>query len=370
MMQAYRSTLSFKWKRFGKSFALVCFMGVACVSLSACGSVGYYSQAVGGHFKLMRARQPIDKLLSDDQTAPELREKLQTLMDARQFASEYLLLPDNDSYSTYVETGREAVTWNVVAAAEFSLQARTWCFPIAGCVNYRGYFDRAAADEYAAVLARENYDVSVDGASAYSTLGWFDDPVLDTMLRGGDVRFVGTLFHELAHQVLYIKGDSNFNEAFATFVEQVGVRSWLEKRGEAGRIAAYDASQDRVEGFVALLKQTRDALQNLYAQDLPDESMRREKKRVFDEMLANYESLKQSWGGYAGYDNWFKRELNNARLVAVSTYRHNVPAFQAMYDEAGQDMATFYALAKSMTNLSYSERQQRLQAYLQSGRNG
>ena len=337
---------------------------MTAVSLSACGTIGYYSQAVGGHFKLMRARQPIDELLSDDSTSPELREKLQTLMDARQFASEHLLLPDNDSYSTYVETGREAVTWNVVAAEEFSLQARTWCFPVAGCVSYRGYFERADADEYAAELSQENYDVAVGGASAYSTLGWFDDPVLDTMLRGGDVRYVGTLFHELAHQVLYVKGDSNFNEAFATFVEQIGVRAWLRYRGEAERIAAYDDSQSRVEGFVGLLKQTRDALQDLYARDLPEDAMRAAKQSVFEEMRANYASLKISWGGYAGYDNWFKRELNNARLVAVSTYRRNIPAFTALYGEAGEDMATFYSLAKTLSESGYTERQQRLQQYL------
>ena len=317
----------------------------------------------------MRARQPIDEVLRDDRTSPELREKLQTLMDARQFASEHLLLPDNDSYSTYVETGREAVTWNVVAAEEFSLQAKTWCFPVAGCVSYRGYFDRADADEYAAELAQENYDVAVGGASAYSTLGWFDDPVLDTMLRGGDVRYVGTLFHELAHQVLYVKNDSNFNEAFATFVEQVGVQAWLKHRGEADRIAAYDASQKRVEDFVGLLKQTRDDLQDLYVRDLPEDDMRTSKQAVFEQMRENYESLKLSWGGYTGYDNWFKRELNNARLVAVSTYRRNVPAFHALYKEAGQDMSTFYSLAKSLSELDYKERQERLQEYLDAGKN-
>ncbi len=360
MMQEPRPTHSFRCKRLFR----VCVLTVAAAALSGCGSIGYYSQAVGGHFKLMRARQSIDELLSDAGTPPELREKLQTLMDARVFASEHLLLPDNDSYSTYVETGREAVTWNVVAAEEFSLQARTWCFPVAGCVSYRGYFDRADADEYAAELAQQSYDVAVGGASAYSTLGWFDDPVLDTMLRGDDVRYVGTLFHELAHQVLYIKDDSNFNEAFATFVEQIGVHAWLRHRGEAGRIAAYDASQKRVEGFAGLLKQTRDALQTLYARDLPEQAMRKAKQVVFEQMRADYETLKMSWDGYAGYDNWFKRELNNARLVAVSTYRRNVPAFHALYIEAGEDMATFYSMAKTLSELAYAERQQRLQEYL------
>lgn len=338
-------------------------LAATVVLLVGCSNVGYYSQAVGGHVRLMLAREPIEKLLADEATPDELRGKLRTLVDARQFAIERLQLPDNDSYGSYVETGRDAVTWNVVAAEEFSLKARTWCFPVAGCVSYRGYFDKADAEQYAARLADENYDVSVGGASAYSTLGWFDDPVLDTMLRGGDVRYVGTLFHELAHQVLYIKDDSNFNEAFATFVEQQGMRLWLAERGEGERIEIYNASQARVVEFLALLKQTRDALQTIYAQELPEEAMRQAKQAAFDDMRSDYESLKQEWGGYGGYDNWFKRELNNARLVAVSTYRRDVPAFQMMYDEAGQDMSAFFDLARQVGKLPYEERRRRIAEY-------
>lgn len=337
---------------------------VFIVPLSSCSTVGYYSQAVGGHFKLMRARQPIKEILADEDADPELQEKLQTLVDARAFAAAELLLPDNDSYSTYVETGRSAVTWNVVAAEEFSLRPKTWCFPVAGCVSYRGYFDRADADAYAATLAQGNFDVSVGGASAYSTLGWFDDPVLDTMLRGGDIRYVGTLFHELAHQVLYVKDDSDFNEAYATFVEQIGVRRWLAHRDEASRIPGYDAWLLRVEEFVALLKRTRESLQALFETDLPANAMRDVKQNVFDIMQDEYQVLKESWGGYAGYDNWFKRDINNARLVAVSTYRRNVPAFYAMYEEADQDLARFYAIAREVSKLPIKERSAKLDEYL------
>ena len=333
--------------------------------LSSCSSVGYYAQAVGGHFKLMRARQPIDEILLDESTDPELRGRLQTLVDARQYAIEELLLPDNDSYSTYVETGRTAVTWNVVAAEEFSLRPKTWCFPVAGCVSYRGYFDRTDANRYAATLVDEKYDVSVGGAAAYSTLGWFEDPVLDTMLRGNDTRYVGTLFHELAHQLLYIKDDSNFNEAFATFVEQVGVRKWLESRGETERIVEYDASLNRIEEFLSLLRQTRGELQALYKETMPEEQKREAKLAVFDGMRMNYETLKQSWDGFSGYDNWFRRDLNNARLVAVSTYRRNVPAFYALYEEAGEDLASFYELARAVSELPGEQRQQRIESYLE-----
>ncbi len=335
--------------------------------LTGCSTIGYYSQAVGGHLKLMNARQPIDELLTSDSTDPELREKLQTLVDAREFAVEQLHLPDNDSYSTYVETGKGAVTWNVVATEEFSVNAKTWCFPVAGCVSYRGYFDREDAQAYADNLAaEESVDITIGGASAYSTLGWFDDPVLDTMLRGGDTRYVGTLFHELAHQVLYVKDDSNFNEAYASFIEQLGIRRWLENQGEPERIENYNASLERAEGFVGLLASTRKNLVDLYSLELESTDMRARKQAVFDGMREEYETLKTtSWQGYSGYDNWFKRDLNNARLVAVSTYRRFVPAFYAMYEEAGEDLPAFYKLAEEVAELPTEERRARMLSYLE-----
>lgn len=335
-----------------------------CFLASGCSSIGYYSQAVGGHLKLMRAREPVDKLLKDESTPAELKVKLQTLVDARRFAVDELSLPENDSYSTYSETGRRYVTWNVVAAEEFSLRPKTWCFPVAGCVSYKGYFAESDAEEYAAELRAENYDVNVGGALAYSTLGWFNDPIVDTMLNGGDIRYVGTLFHELAHQLLYIKDDSNFNEAFATFVEQQGLRIWLRSRDEEDRVSRYNAFLARSEEFLNLLKNTRENLLNVYGQGISDEQKREKKRLVFEDMLAEYAKLKASWNGYAGYDGWFAREMNNARLVSVATYRKLVPAFAAMYLDANQDLNAFYALAKSVAELPSAERRKKMDAYL------
>lgn len=337
----------------------------SALTLGGCSTVGYYSQAVTGHLKLMSARQSIEKLLAADDTDPELRGKLQTLVDARRYAVTALALPENDSYSTYVETGRRAITWNVVATEEFSMRANTWCFPVAGCVNYRGYFDRQDAEKFAASLADKSYDITIGGASAYSTLGWFDDPVFDTMLRGDDLRYVGTLFHELAHQVLYVQDDSNFNEAFASFVEQIGVRKWLEDNQQAARIDEYDASLGRAGEFVGLLKNTREALLELYQQPLAEVEMRKRKQDVFGEMRQEYEILKASWGGYGGYDGWFKRELNNARLIAVATYRRFVPAFKAMYIEADSDLLQFYILAEQISALPVEQRQAAMKDYLE-----
>jgi predicted aminopeptidase len=347
-----------------KKMGLKLLLLTGALALGGCSTVGYYSQAVTGHLKLMSARQSIDKLLAADDTDPELRGKLQTLVDARQYAVVALGLPENDSYKTYVETGRRAITWNVVATEEFSMRPNTWCFPVAGCVSYRGYFDRQDAEKFAVSLADESYDITIGGASAYSTLGWFDDPVFDTMLRGDDLRYVGTLFHELAHQVLYVKDDSNFNEAFATFVEQVGVRRWLEDEQQAERIEGYDASLERAEEFVNLLKHTREALLELYKQPLAESVMRERKQLVFDDMRKEYEILKASWDDYNGYDGWFRRELNNARLIAVATYRRYVPAFHAMYEEVGGDLQLLYTLAEEVSALPGDQRQATMAKYL------
>lgn len=324
--------------------------------------VGYYSQAIGGHLKLMRAREPIAGLLASDDTDPALKTKLRTLAEARRFAVDELGLPDTDSYRTYAATGRRYVTWNVVAAPELSLVPRTWCFPVAGCVSYRGYYAEDDARAYADELAGEGLDVSVGGATAYSTLGWFDDPVLDTMLRGDALRYVGTLFHEMGHQRLYVKGDSDFNEAYATFIEREGVREWLDERGEAARVADYEASVARGEAFADLLADTRESLLALYAREVDEDVLRADKAAAFAALRERYAALKASWGGYAGYDGWFAREPNNARLVAVSTYRRRVPAFAALFEENGRDFVRFHAAAKRLGELSPAERTARLDA--------
>jgi len=339
----------------------------ATLSLAGCTTVSYYAQAVNGHLKLMRARQSIDELLASSETDEELRRKLELLRDARVYAAESLKLPQNDSYSTYVKTGRQYVTWNVVAAPEFSLTPRTWCFPVAGCVSYRGYFAEERARAYADYLKGEQYDVSVGGALAYSTLGWFEDPLLDTMMRGSDIRLVSTLFHELAHQKLYVQDDSNFNEAYASFIEQAGVRQWLSDNGRAETIPAYDAFLERQFDFGELLKSSRGELVSLYAQSMPENDMRVAKAALFDSMRDNYATLKTTkWDGYSGYDNWFKRDLNNARLIAVATYRKWVPAFEELFNQQDQDFVRFYDEAKRLANLPFKQRREKLEELINS----
>jgi len=340
--------------------------------LAGCQALGYYGQAIGGHLSIITAGQPVDQLIADPATDGQLRRRLEVAREARDFASAELGLPDNDSYRSYVDLGRPFATWNVIAAGEFSVDAETWCFPIAGCVAYRGYYAEDAAEGYAAGLRTRGLDVAVNGAVAYSTLGWFDDPLLSSMLRGDQLRTVGLIFHELAHQRLYVADDSDFNEAFATFVEHEGVRRWLAARRQEGDgEARYAAGLARREDFAALLGEARAELAAIYASDADAAAKRRAKAAGFDRLRTAYATLRDGrWEGYSGYDRWFDRELNNAHLVAVATYFRWVPAFAALYRQSGGELAAFYSAAAALGELPMAPRRARLRELLAASRAG
>jgi predicted aminopeptidase len=272
-----------------------------------------------------------------------------------------LELPDNGSYTSYVQLERPFVVWNVFAAPEFSLQPREWCFPVAGCVRYRGYFRESAARDYAGGLAAAGYDTYVGGSAAYSTLGWFDDPVFSSLIGFSNARLAGVIFHELAHQKLYIEDDTAFNEGFAMTVELEGVAAWLKSNADAAEAAEYAVFLARQEDFVALVQRTHEQLQTLYESDATPAEKRRGKARLFAGMRSAYELLKDSWGGYDGYDAWFADGLNNAKLAAVSTYRDYVPWFRQLFRQTGGDFAAFYRAAAMIGALPKEQRLERLQ---------
>src|SRR5215469_7923048 len=264
----------------------------ACTLLSGCGTP-YLMQAASGEVHVLRERVPIDTVLADPHTPAAVREHLEQVRAAREFASQELGLPDNDSYRSYADIGRPYVVWNVVAAPEFSVAPKRWCFPVAGCVAYRGYFHEQPARDFALALESQGLDVAVDGVPAYSTLGKFADPVLSSMLRYGDDDLAATIFHELAHQLLYVRDDSEFNEAFATTVEYVGLERWLARQGEAARIQAFRAEQQRERALVKLLAATRARLQPLYASSLPREEMVVKKAEVFTQLTRDIRALER-----------------------------------------------------------------------------
>ena len=327
------------------------------IILLSCEAVGYYTQAARGQFSVMLNRQSIERLLTDDSLSDELREKFELVLSIRTFAEQELGLPAEDNYLTFVDVGREHVVWNVFAAEEFSINAVNWCYPIAGCVSYRGYFSEQAADRYAEKLSAQGFDVYTGGVDAYSTLGWFDDSVLSTVINRSDYQLAGLIFHELAHQVLYLPGDTTFNENFATAVEREGVRRWLLSTGQSEIIAEAELSRTRQAEFVALVIEWRKNFESLYEQELDLTTMRMEKESLQQEMRDAYSELKSTWDGYAGYDAWFSRSLNNAQLSTVASYNDLVPNFNALLAQQEGDMLRFYSEVERIAQLDEQQRQ-------------
>ena len=325
--------------------------------MSGCANVGYYLQSVNGQLDLWRRQQPIEQLVNDPATPEALRRKLASVLEIRAFASRELGLPDNRSYRLYADLGRRFVVWAVFATQEFSIQPAQWCFVMVGCVSYRGYFAQEAADRFAADLGGQGYDVYVGPVPAYSTLGWFPDPVLNTFIHYPEAELARLIFHELTHQVVYVRDDTVFNESFAVAVEQEGVRRWLALAGNAQQKAAFDRTQKVRAEFVQLVRKYRERLDALYRTRLAPEAMRARKSEILRELEQEHQTLKQrDWGGFTGYDPWFARKPNNAQLTSVAIYAQLVPAFQALLRREGDDLSRFYAAVKALAALPKEER--------------
>ena len=320
-------------------------------SLSGC----YLMHTAGGQLDLNSRREPIEEVVADASTPPDVRAQLELVTRVREFAIRELGLPDNGSYRSYADLGRPYVVWNVFAAPEFSVDPKTWCFPVAGCVAYRGYFVERKAREFGERLERDGYDVLVGGVPAYSTLGHFEDPVLNTMLGWGELQLAGTIFHELSHQLLYVPGDSAFNEAFATVVEDEGVRRWLAASGREPELAEFQARRLRAARIATLLGEGRDRLRELYAQPLAADAKRAAKAAEFERLRAEYAALERAWGR-GGYERLFGPQMNNASLLAVATYHDCVPGLEARLEAVGRGLPRFYDEARRLAKLPRDER--------------
>ncbi len=327
------------------------------LSIFGCSQIGYYAQSVRGQLNLWSREKPITEVINDSASPQALRDKLALALKAREFASAELGLPQNKSYRRYADLERPFVVWNVFAAPEFSVQPVQWCFVMAGCVNYRGYFAKADADAFAAEAAAKGHDVYVGGVPAYSTLGWFADPVLNTFVNYPAVELARLIFHELSHQVVYVKDDTVFNESFAVAVEREGLRRWIAQHGSEQDRATFMRMQGYRAQFVALIQTYRERLDALYQQPLPAGDRRVAKQKLFDEMQADYGKLKASWGGFAGYDRWFAQKPNNALLASVSIYTQQVPAFEALLREQGNDLPRFFETVKALARMDKPARE-------------
>jgi len=324
--------------------------------LAGCAADGYYRQSIGGHLQLMRDREEIATALANEETPEALRRRLELVEDLVAYATDRLALPDNGSYRSFVPIDGPYVVWNVVAAPALSLDPVRWCFPVAGCVAYRGYFDEAEAVAFAAGLRAEGYDVFVSGAEAYSTLGYFDDPVPTTILFDPDYALAATIFHELAHQRVYIEDDSTFNESYAMAVEQAAVEQWLGEYGNAAMRTAYCASEERYGEFLEIVLSARAELDGLYRSAASPGAKLAGKGAIFDGLRADYARLRASWGGYPGYDRWFAEDLNNAKLALLATYRDHIGAFETLLAQSGGDWNAFHAAVEAISELPPNER--------------
>ena len=336
------------------------FLILSAFTVSACTSFGYYMDLMAGHSELLEQQKPIVDILAEDDIKPKIRNLLQTSQKIRDFASKELHLPENDSYRMYADLKRRYAVWNVVAAKEFSVEPRKWCFLFVGCLSYRGYFSKKDATDYANELKKEGYDVYVAGASAYSTLGWFDDPLLNTMMYKSEARRAGIIFHELAHQVVYIDDDSAFNEAFATAVEEEGIHRWMTKTGKTKQYEAHLLDKKRDTQLNQLLQDTREKLNVLYATKMSIEEKRKGKKHLFSLMQNKYQKIKKAWGGHNAFDKWMSQDLNNAHLLLISTYHELVPTFKAVLRKENNDLKKFYLAVEKLGEFDKKTRENKL----------
>lgn len=327
--------------------------------LSGCAQVGYYLHLAEGQMQLMHRREPVTAILADSSRDARLRQRLALAQQARAFATTQLHLPDNRSYLDYVQLDRPYVVWNVFATEAFSVEPRLHCMPLVGCVAYRGYYQQGRARGAAALLQLQGLDTQIAGIEAYSTLGWFADPLLSSMLHWDDPHLVGLIFHELAHQQFYLPGDTAFNESFASFVEREGLRQW---RARFGWTPPDPALLHQREEFIALVLHTRERLRELYALALPEEQMRQRKQAEFDRLRREYHVLRDTrWNGNGRFDAWINGPLNNARLLPFGLYDQWLPAFAALFQQIGENWPVFYARVRELGKLPAPERRQALE---------
>jgi predicted aminopeptidase len=308
----------------------------------------YYMQAASGQLEIVRKREPIPEVINSAATSPQLAARLQVVTEARQFSIDVLGLPDNGSYRSYADLERDYVVWNVIAAPEFSLQAKTWCYPIVGCVSYRGYFSKEAAEKLANRLREDGYDIAFGGVAAYSTLGKLNDPILSTMMHWGDTDLIAVMFHELAHQLMYVKDDTGFNESFATAVEEFGMQRWLARRGKDAELDDWRERRALRAQFTELVAATRSDLDEIYSLDSVGPQKQQLKQKRLGELSVAAKNLFAGAGRTP--PTWLDDELNNARLVATTLYHGRLAEFRSLLADCDDDLPCFYKAARKLAD--------------------
>lgn len=361
---------SFRTGRIG-AFVL---LGMLSAMASGCRTAGYYRQAARGHFRILADRQPIDERIKTSNLKPDVSRKLGLILELREFARSELGLEPGKHYLDYVELDRRFVVWNVSATPEFSMNSMGWWYPFLGTLTYRGYFDESRARAYGEQQKTRGHDVFVGGVEAYSTLGWFNDPVLSSFIGRDDEALAELIFHELAHQKIFVRGDTDFNEAYATAVAQEGLRRWLTERGDPRAIERHRIAFERETQFVSLVTGARDRLETLYESideksldEAGGERMREQKAAIIERLREDYRTVRDSqWGGYDGYDRWMALPINNAQLNTIDTYYSLVPAFRELIRRNDGDLEAFYRDVKRLKRMKKAERKAELEKLLSS----
>ncbi len=337
------------------------------ILLAGCAELPYYSQSISGHLEVMGKTRPIKDWLADPATDDRLRARLRRVLEMRVFAEQQLALPVEDSYADYADLGRDWVVKNLFAAPEFSLRAKTWCHPLAGCIAYRGYFDEDMLEEDAESLRKQGYDIYIAPIAAYSTLGWFDDPVLNTFVGWSEPGLAGLLFHELAHRRVYVEDDSGFNEAYATAVQQAGVVAWLTHVGDREALARYRQRLDNRRQVFELIRAARVDLQAIYSGTRSQPEKREQKRLRLQRLREDYRRLSAELPGRDGFERWMKSEINNAKLLSVATYHDATPAFHELLQRNRGDFAAFHRAAEAIGELPKPQRSDCLTSLLEPG---
>lgn len=323
--------------------------------ISGCSTVNYYAQSIQGQFEIIQKRQNINLILNDSNLSNSHRNRLETVLELRDFSINQLGLPDNNSYLSYADLERDYVIWNIFATEEFSLSPIKWCYLIVGCLDYRGYFSETEAEQHAMNLKAQGYDIYLGGVSAYSTLGWFDDPVLNTMLRWSDIQLATVMFHELAHQQLYIKNDTEFNESYAEAVATIGVIKWLEQSPDKTLLTAYLQSRSQEKEFISLIMKYKTVLTEIYRSETNKKQMLIQKESAFKQMKDEYRNISHHWEKDR-YAYWFSTDLNNAKLAAIVTYQQYASSFMNIYNKLDRNLERFYSLIISLSQCKQMKR--------------
>lgn len=325
--------------------------------MQGCADLSYYLHSVNGQLSIMHKSQDIEDLLADKAIQQKLKDRLRLVDDIRQFAFEQLSLPESDSYTQYADLKRPYVLKNLFASEEFSTALHRWCYPVIGCAGYRGYFDEVRLQREKDLLIEQGKEVYVANVAAYSTLGWFDDPVLNTFIYRQEHRLVGLIVHELAHQQLYIDDDSEFNESFATAVQQTAVEKWLFERKQFAQLSSYKQNLENRKTVIGLIEDTRSSLQQLYEKEMNQDEKRRQKQHIILKLQLDYEQATSGFKGGDGFKYWFKGDLNNAKLASVSTYHSHVDAFRHLLKYYKNDYSVFYQQVEKLSRMPKKERQ-------------